>query len=155
MSEGAAQVLLWTAIIARRLRVPSADGLRRHIGQCRSISELRTALEKLLDELPALETAPPALVREGLRIDTPSTIRQLGKRFRNCLAEFSDCEVDGLTHLYHWRRGEIEGVCEVARVGNVGWFLGNCLGPDNTTLPEKTYTEIVEAFAAVDITRSS
>ena len=47
------------------------------------MAELRTELDKLLDLLPALETAPPKLVHYAMRIDTPSAIRQLGKKFNN------------------------------------------------------------------------
>lgn len=151
LRDGATLVLLWTEIIACRLHMPSVERLRRRLGQCRSHSELRTELEKLLDALPALETAPPPIIREAQRVDTPSSIRALGRRFRNCLAGFVDAEVDGLTHLYHWQRGEIEAVCEVTRAGNVGWFLGNVLGHENDPLPEAIYQAIVESFGTADI----
>lgn len=150
LRDGATLILLWTEIIARRLHV-SADRLRGRLGQCRSHSELRTELEKLLDALPTLETAPPPMIDEAQRIDTPSSIRALGRRFRNCLAGFVDAEVDGLTHLYHWKRGENEAVCEVTRAGNVGWFLGNVLGHENDPLPDPIHQAIVKSFGTADI----
>jgi hypothetical protein len=149
--EGAAlHVLQWIDIVAARLQRSSQD-IQRQVGRCASLGELRTELNKLLDALPALEAAPPKTVEAAARVDTPSAIRQLGKRFHNCLADFVDAEVDGTTHIYHWRCSRNEAVCEVTRVGNLGWFLGCHLGPDNDALPEDSARQIRVAFAAVDI----
>lgn len=148
---GAGQhVLQWIDIIAGRLE-GSPPAIQKRLGGCKSLVELRTELTKLLDGLPALEVAPPRVVGSAVRVDTPSAIRQLGKRFHNCLAGFVDAEVDGITHLYHWRSDEMEGVCEVSRVSNLGWFLGSHLGPENDPLPDESSQLIQEGFAAAGI----
>ena len=149
--DAAENVLVWIEIVASRLPQFSAEQIRKRLGSCGSLSELRTELEKLLDALPALEAAPPKLVRNAMRIDTPSAIRQLGKSFRNCLSSFVDVEVDGTTHIYHWRSGRSEAICEVARVSNLGWFLGSHLGPENDEPIDDVTRQIRSEFAAVGI----
>lgn len=149
--SGAGQhVLKWIDIIAARLGA-SPPGIQKRLGECKSLGELRAELAKLLDALPALEIAPPKVVGDAVRVDTPSAIRQLGKRFHNCLAGFVDAEVDGMTHLYHWRPGRTEAVCEVSRVGNLGWFLGSHLGPDNDAPTDENAQLIRNAFASAGI----
>jgi hypothetical protein len=147
----ASHILVWTEIVALRSPLLSADKIRQRLGNCGTHAELRLQLEKLLDNLPALEAPPPQNIGHAVRVDTPSAIRQLGKRFRNCLAGFVDAEVDGTTHLYHWQSPDVEAVCEVARAGNLGWFLGNHLGPENDPLPSQAEEQIRMAFAAVAI----
>jgi hypothetical protein len=86
-----------------------------------------------------------------MRIDAPSAIRRLGKQFTNCLDGFVDSDVDGCNHIYHWRKHQAEAVCEVTRVGNVGWFLGSHLGPENTELDADVAAIIRAEFRAVGI----
>jgi hypothetical protein len=110
IAGAALHVLQWIDIIAARLQRSSQD-IQRKLGGCASLGELRTELNKLLDALPALEAAPPKLVQAAARVDTPSAIRQLGKRFHNCLAGFVDVEVDGTTHRGRRSARTIAGLC--------------------------------------------
>jgi hypothetical protein len=146
----APHVLMWVDIVSARLQCAPGE-TRAQLGRCRSHAELRTQLEKLLDALPALDAAPPQIIQSAVRIDTPSAIRQLGNRFRNCLSSFVDAEVDGTTHIYHWCRGQSEAACEVSRVSNLGWFLASHLGPQNTTLTPEVAGQIRTAFASTGI----
>jgi hypothetical protein len=148
---GAARhVLIWIDIVSARLRCAPEES-RTQLGRCRSHEELRTQLETLLDALPALDAAPPQLIGSAVRIDTPSAIRQLGRRFRNCLSTFVDAEVDGTTHIYHWISEQSEAACEVSRVSNLGWFLASHLGPQNTTLTPEVAEQIRMVFASAGI----
>lgn len=151
IAGAAAHILLWTEVVSLRLPALSTTGVRRRIGQCDSLPALRAELTKLLDSLPALEVAPPKCVGMAVRVDTPSAIRHMGKRFRNCLTGFVDAEIDGTSHLYHWQSPGGEAVCEVTRVGNLGWFLGSHLGPENDPLPVGIEAQLRTAFAAVSI----
>jgi len=86
-----------------------------------------------------------------MRIDAPSAIRQLGKQFTNCLDNFVDVEIDGSNHIYHWRKDDAEAICEVTRVGNLGWFLGSHLGPENMGLDADVSRTIQAEFRAFGI----
>jgi hypothetical protein len=148
---GAAQhVLMWIDIVSARLQCAASE-TQTQLGRCRSHAELRSQLEKLVDALPALDAAPPQVIGHAVRIDTPSAIRQLGHRFRNCLSSFVDAEVDGATHIYHWCSGQSEAVCEVSRASNLGWFLASHLGPQNTTLAPDVAGPLRRAFAEASI----
>jgi hypothetical protein len=121
------------------------------LGGCDSLEQLKAQLTRLTDELPALEAAPPKLVRNALRVDSPSAIRQLGRRFQNCLNSFLEAEIDGTSYVYHWRQDKAEAVCEIGRVGHVGWFLASHLGPGNKDLAPEVARAVCSDFAAARI----
>jgi hypothetical protein len=91
------------------------------------------------------------VVHHAMRVDAPSAIRLLGKQFTNCLDNFVDVEIDGSSHIYHWRKDHAEAVCEVTRVGNLGWFLGSHLGPENMELSADAAATIQAEFRAFGI----
>ena len=132
--NAAAHLVEWTEIVAARLAKLSVRDVQETVGDSCSFVDLKRRLTRLLDALPALEAPPPRVVHHAIRIDAPSAIRQLGKQFTNCLDSFVDAEIDGCNHIYHWRKGHAEAACEVTRVGNLGWFLGSHLGPENMEL---------------------
>src|ERR1051326_4239513 len=55
----------------------------------------------------------------------------------SCLDSFVSAEINGSNHIYHWRNGDDEAVCEISRSGNLGWFLDSALGPQNAELREE------------------
>ena len=149
--NAAAHLLEWTEIVAARLPKLSVQDVQETIGDSCSFVDLKTRLTRLLDALPALEAPPPRVIHHAMRIDSPSAIRKLGKQFTNCLDNFVDAEIDGCNHIYHWRKSQAEATCEVTRVGNLGWFLGSCLGPENTALDADVAVAIRSEFRAVGI----
>jgi hypothetical protein len=149
--NAAARLVAWTEIVASRLEERSAPEIQETIGDSCSHVDLKARLTRLLDALPALEAPPPRVVQHATRIDSPSAIRQLGKRFTNCLDAFVDAEIDGCNHIYHWRTDLAEAVCEVTRVGNLGWFLRSHLGPENAALEHDVATTIKAEFRTAGI----
>lgn len=149
--NAAAHLIEWTEIVAARLPKLSVRDVQETIGDSSSFVDLKTRLARLLDALPALDAPPPRVVHHAMRIDAPSAIRQLGKQFTNCLDAFVDAEIDGCNHIYHWRKGQAEAACEVARVGNVGFFLGSHLGPENMELDADVAAAIRAEFRTVGI----
>lgn len=150
---GAAGALIeWTALAAERSPLSrSPSDIQRILGSAGSFLELKACLGALVDELPALEGPPPLIVGRAIRVDRPSEVRGLGKQFDNCLDGFVDVEIDGASHIYHWRSPEAEAVCEVRRTGNVGWFLGSHLGPTNEELAPSVAAAIKSDFRAAGI----
>ena len=149
--NAAAHLVEWTELVAARLTGLSAREVQETIGDSCSFVDLKARLTRLVDALPALEAPPPKVIHHATRIDSPSAIRQLGKRFANCLDNFVDAEIDGCNHIYHWRRDQAEAVCEVTRTGNFGWFLGSHLGPENANLDADIAAEIQKEFRSVGI----
>ena len=151
IDNAAATLVEWTEIVASRLPKLSVRDVQETIGDSCSLVDLKTRLTRLLDALPALEAPPPRVIHHAMRIDSPSAIRQLGKQFTNCLDAFVESEIDGSNHIYHWRKDQVEAVCEVTRVGNLAWFLGSHLGPANTELDADVAATIQSQFRAVGI----
>jgi hypothetical protein len=149
--NAAARLIELTEIVAARLPKLSGREIQETVGDSCSFGDLKTRLTRLLDALPALEAPPPRVVRHAMRIDAPSAIRKLGKKFINCLDSFVDDEIDGSNHIYHWRKDAAEAVCEVTRVGNLGWFLGNHLGTKNIEVDADVAVAIKAEFRAVGI----
>lgn len=149
--NAAAHLIEWSEIVAARLPKLSVQDVQETIGDSTSFVDLKARLTRLLDALPALEAPPPRVVHHAMRIDAPSAIRQLGKQFTNCLDNFVDVEIDGSNHIYHWRKGDAEAVCEVTRVGNLGWFLGSHLGSENVELAADVNKAIRAEFRAFGI----
>jgi len=149
--NAAAHLVEWTEIVAARLPKLSVRDVQETVGDSCSFVDLKTRLTRLLDALPALEAPPPRVVHHAMRIDAPSAIRQLGKQFTNCLDGFVDAEIDGSNHIYHWRKDDADAVCEVTRVGNLGWFLGSHLGPENVELGADLAATIEMQFRAAGI----
>lgn len=142
----AVHILQWTEIVSARIPNRSAKDIQECLGDSHSLTDLKSRLTKLLDALPALEGPPPKVVRHAVRVDPPSHIRKLGKKFMNCLDSFVASEIDGSSHIYHWRNGHDEAVCQVSRFGNVGWFLDSALGPQNAELHEDVLASIASEF---------
>lgn len=151
LPNAAIHLVQWTEIVASRLSKISVTVVHEKLGESGSLFELRTNVSKLLDTLPALQSPPPKVVGYALRIDAPSEIRKLGRQFNNCLEGFSDTELDGSNHIYHWRCDQAEAVCEVTRFGNLGWFLGNHLGAENAPLDDQIAARIRIGFQSVGI----
>jgi hypothetical protein len=149
--NAAVHLIEWTEIVAARLPKLSVRDVQERVGDSCSFIDLKTRLTRLLDALPALEAPPPRVVHHAMRVDAPSAIRLLGKQFINCLDNFVDVEIDGSSHIYHWRKDHAEAVCEVTRVGNLGWFLGSHLGPENMELGADLSRTIQVEFRAFGI----
>lgn len=151
LPKAAKHILKWIEIVSARSRRWSPDGIQDLLGHCRSLAELKCCLTRLLDALPALEGPPPATIAHAVRVDSPSLIRRLGKHFSNCLDGFVDAEIDGSNHIYHWRDGSHEAVCEVTRVTNLGWFLASCLGDGNADLADPIRSAVATEFGSAGI----
>jgi hypothetical protein len=151
LPDAASHIVQWTEIVSTRISKLSAQDIQENLGDSHSLVDLKHRLTKLLDALPALEGPPPKVIHHALRVDPPSAIRQLGKHFMNCLDSFVSAEIDGCKHIYHWRRGNDEAVCEVSRVGNLGWFLDSCLGAQNADLEGEVSAAIASEFRSVGI----
>lgn len=149
--RAASHIVQWTAIISARLLTRSPKDIQETVGDSHSLTDLKSRLTKLLDALPALEGPPPRVIQNAVRVDSPSHVRQLGKHFMNCLDRFVTDEIDGSKHIYHWRNGSDEAVCEISRFGNLGWFLDSALGPQNAELQKDVSALIADEFRTADI----
>lgn len=100
--------------------------------------------------------SPPWPETEKLRAISSSTfLKQTGLRFNNCLAithirRAAALQIlTGFQYYYLWE-ADTPAILKFIRVLDVGWYLEDCLGPNNVDLPEKQKREMFDALSAPD-----
>jgi hypothetical protein len=137
--------------LAVRGAAPSFDALVTKLGTIRKPAELAAHIRKVVEQLPLPETIPPPKIEEARRLDGVAEIRQLGKRWNNCLARYLDEVNQGRAAVYSWPHAQAPAACVVERHGRLGWALREMRGPQNSILRSSRRQEIRCAFAAAGI----
>ena len=95
------------------------------------VARLKTGLE-----LPLPQTLPPAQIGMARRIDATADICSLGKRFKNCLANFVTQVDAGACAIYLWGDPTAPAVCRVTRHGRLAGSLSEALVRQMRSLTE-------------------
>jgi len=135
-------------ILAARSGFSDFDAFVRDLSSCRQPRQFAARLRDLVDRLPLPESLPPSQIGHARRLDNPAQIREIARRWRNCLADYISNVNDGDVCLYLTQRPEVPAVCMVRRRGRLGWFLDDALGPENNHLPPDAQQRIQSAFEA-------
>jgi hypothetical protein len=88
-----------------------------------------------------------------MRIDDPAALRDLARRWRNCLANLIGGINDGEYAFYLWGADGYEAGCLLRRRGRLGWFVEEIKGPRNREPAPPAMEAILAAFGAADIPR--
>jgi hypothetical protein len=128
------------------------DALVASLAAIRQPAQFAGRLARLVEQLPLRPIMPPQRVGGARRIDRAAEIRQLAKRWKNCLADcYLDTVNDGRAAVYLWPHAQAPAACVVTRHGRLGWALHDAKGPENAELPPARLKEIRDAFAAAGI----
>lgn len=138
-------------LLVRRGVVSDVEALGNELGALNCPAQFKGRLRRLVEALPLPAALPPAELGFARRLDHPAELRDLARRWRNCLASFVD-EVDqGSKAIYLWEEPGLKAVCMVERRGRLGWFLGEAKGPRNRRLSPKRQERLQSGFAAAGI----
>jgi hypothetical protein len=129
----------------------SYDSLVAEFAACRQLPQLIAKISRITDSLPLLETVPPRQIGLAHRLDRPSQIRAIAKRFRNCLAKYVSNVDRGECVLYLREHAKIPCVCLVERYGRLGWFLEQVKGIANAEIQDEQLLAIGLEFAAAGV----
>ena len=139
-------------VIARRLGLPADDIIADLACVAANPKALIARLAALVECLPLPDTYPPASLGSGRRIDRPSELRQLGRDWANCLADYADPVQAGEVAFYFWTGDEGQSaICKVDRVGRLGWALSDIKGPKNSPVRPELQSKVYQAFANIDV----
>jgi hypothetical protein len=139
-------------ILASRSNLPF-DTLATQIGTLDQASQIIAEIKKIVESLPLPTTILPAEIGGFSRIDSVAKIRDLAKRWENCLASCLLGVNDGTAAIY--LADHLEAVCYVCRYGRLGWFLQQTKGPNNIDIEPSKLVQIQDAFACVGIHKLS
>jgi len=123
-------------------RTPIGETIAAARSQGAAAAQLRDAIGMLPDP-PFL---PPLVVGNAHRVDDPRALRQMGKRFSNCLADYAGGVRDAVSAIYVWRAEGPTAVCSLVRRGRLGWFVDEIDGPKNRDPDAATYEAVQNAF---------
>lgn len=137
--------------LAARGAVADLDAFARQLGRSRSPREFATLVRTAAEALPLPDALPPARIGAAERIDDPGAIRDVARRWRNCLASLVGNINDGECAFYLWRSDGIEAGCLLRRRGRLGWFVEEIKGPRNREPVAAGMSLILAAFAAAGI----
>jgi hypothetical protein len=84
---------------------------------------------------------------------TVAEIRDLAKKWQNCLADYLYNINDGTSAIYLSK--ELKAVCSVGRHGRMGWFLLQTKGPRNAAIDPDQLEEIYDAFGNAGVPPAS
>lgn len=141
--------------LVARGAAPSYETLMAELQLLRQPKQLIAKLNRMAEALPLPEAMPPKEVGCARRLDHPTELRRLAKRWRNCI-EFYLSDVDScLCAFYHWDDAHEPALCMVRRHGRYGWFFDEAKGPENIELSPERFDEIRSAFATLDIPNAS
>jgi hypothetical protein len=107
-----------------------------------------------VDGLPLPESMPPPIVGPARRLDRSGDVCALGKRWKNCLADYVPAIDAGECAVYFWENTEMPAVCLVRRHGRLGWFLDETKGPRNADLEPGPLEIVAATFADIGIQTS-
>jgi hypothetical protein len=128
------------------------DELVLSLARIREPQQFVAKLKSIIETLPMPINMPPERIASARRLDTIFELRDLAKKWRNCLAGYADAINGGMCAVYLWE-GSPPAACLVARHGRLGWFLDKVLGPRNCELRQEDLRPICEAFAEKGILR--
>jgi hypothetical protein len=129
------------------------DTLARQIGALDQPDQVAAKIRQVVDGLPLPDSLPPVEIGEFRRLDTVAEIRDIAKKWQNCLAEYVSNVNDGTTAIY--LSDQLEAVCCLTRHGRIGWFLVQTKGPRNADVEPDQLAQINAAFANAGIPPSS
>ncbi len=135
-------------ILASRLAMPF-DNLATQIGTLDQPSQVVAEIKRIVESLPLPATVLPNEIGGFRRIDSVANIRDLAKKWENCLNSCLLGVNDGTAAIYLSDR--LEAVCYVCRYGRLGWFLQQTKGPQNVTIEINQLLQIHNSFASVGI----
>ncbi len=134
---------------------PDFDALASRLGTCRHPREFAAVVKRAAEALPLPAMLPPATVGEAVRIDEPERIRDLARRWHNCLAGHIGAIDRGEAALYLWREGDFRVACLVRRRGRFGWFLDEVRGPANAEPGSGELRRVSDAYRAANVPPSA
>jgi hypothetical protein len=139
------------AFLAARGAVPDLEALVGRLGRCRSPREFASLIRTAADTLPLPASLPPAGIGPAARVDDPVALRDLARRWKNCLANFVGLINDGECAFYVWNGDGIEAGCMLRRRGRLGWFVDDIKGPRNEEPAPEAMATIIATFADAGI----
>jgi hypothetical protein len=131
----------------------SFNTFAKQIGSLDQPNQVTAKIRQVVDGLPLPATLPPGEIGEFRRLDTPAEIRDLAKRWQNCLTDYVSNVNHGTSAIY--LSEELEAVCFLVRDGRMGWFLLQTKGPRNVAIAPDELGKIHAAFTAAGIPPSS
>jgi hypothetical protein len=129
------------------------DTLAHQIGTLDQPNQVAATIRQVVDSLPLPATLPPAEIEGFRRLYTVAEIRELAKKWQNCLAGYLFNVNDGTSAIY--LSEPLAAVCSVGRHGRMGWFLLQTKGPRNAAIDPDQLAQIHDAFADAGIPPSS
>ncbi|MBR0689875.1 hypothetical protein JQ594_28460 [Bradyrhizobium manausense] len=127
------------------------DQLVTELARARQPHQLLARLKSIVDTLPLPDALPPPQVQYAKRIDSGRQLRQLAKKWGNCLGSYIWNVEHGQCAIYVWRHAGLEAACSVTRCGRLGWFLDEVKGPENSELEPQDIERIQAAFKCAGI----
>lgn len=137
--------------LAARGGIDEADTFARRLSRCRNPREFAAIVRNVAEVLSLPETLPPKRLGGAVRIEDPHQIRDLARRWRNCLAGYISAIDGGECAFYLWQSDDVQVGCLVRRRGRLGWFLDEIKGPGNREPSDEVMREIVDAFAGAGV----
>jgi hypothetical protein len=128
----------------------SFEALVADFATIRRPGQLIGKIKHLVESLPLPDSLPPALIGNARRIDRPTELRALAKRWQNCLADYMQLIDDGGHAVYLWE-DKAPAICLAERCGRLGWFLDQVKGPGNADLDSERLEPIEAAFSSAGV----
>ena len=95
---------------------------------------------------------PAAKIGLSRRLDNSDAIRELAKKWQNCLEKaYLQSVNEGSCAIYLWEDSAISAACAVERRGRLGWFLSEVRGHRNSMIEPEALSRIEQAFAEAGI----
>lgn len=137
--------------LAARGAIPDLDAMIDRLGHCRSPREFAALVRTAADALPLPDALPPRTIGRAVRVDDARAIRDLARRWRNCLATYLGGINDGEYAFYLWQADGLEAGIMLRRRGRLGWFIHEVKGPRNREPLPPAMAAILAAFAGSGI----
>lgn len=138
--------------LVTRNAASSFESLVCDLKSLRQPQQISAHIKKLVDELPLPTELPPRSIGNARRLDSSGEIRDLAKRWENCLENlYLEPVNDGRCAIYLWGETQASAACAVKRHGRLGWFLSDIRGPMNKDIDPEVLAHIRSAFGAQNI----
>lgn len=138
--------------LVTRNAAPSFDSLLCGLKSARQPQQISSYIKSLIDGLPLPTELPPCSIGNARRLDSSREIRDLAKRWENCLEKlYLECVNDGSCAIYLWDDSQAPAACAVERRGRLGWFLSDIKGPMNEDVDPRLLADIRSAFSTQNI----
>jgi hypothetical protein len=134
--------------LVRRGAAASFDSLVADLNSVRQPEQFIAKIKSIVEALPLPDALPPVQVGQARRLDQAAELRNLVKRWCNCLESYLWRVDGGECAIYLWEHAGIHAVCAVRRRARLGWFLNEVKGPHNDEIEPPQLDSIVEAFDA-------